>query len=358
MSIEEIQYQCLRRNIPFYCYRLPDTGNVVMGVQQTPVVAAFNGFSETNETEGFLIAPFVISDETPPLLIREDFRITGEMPNEALEAWIRTVHFEVESSETVDYEQSQEEYLSKVSDLIDLLKKDAMAKIVYSRVIALENPQKDNVGLFQKLACDYPEAFVYCFFIPGKAVWMGATPELFLQVRPGILNTVALAGTRKITDETWSEKEYEEHGYVSRFIRNVLDDCGLTDRTESLPKSVNAGECVHLRTDFSVQAGLSGQDVSHLIRLLHPTPAVCGYPQQESLNEILQREQHNRQFYSGFLGPVSASDRMELFVNLRCMKIGKKRVELFVGSGITKNSDPQEEWNETELKARTMRRFL
>ncbi len=355
MSIKEIQYQCLRRNVPFYCYRLPDTGNMVMGVQQTPVVAAFDGFPETGGTKGFLIAPFATSRETPPLFIREDFCVTGETPNDALETWIRTVHFETESLETAEYGQSQEEYLREVSNLIDLLKKGELSKIVYSRIIVLENSQEDSVDLFQKLMHSYPEAFVYYFFIPGKAIWMGATPELFLQVRPGILSTVALAGTRKITDKTWSQKEYEEHEYVSRFIRNVLDDCQLNDRTESLPKAVNAGECVHLRTDFSVRADLSGKEVSRLIKLLHPTPAVCGYPQQEAMTEILQRERHDRQFYSGFLGPVSAPDQMELFVNLRCMKIGEKRIELFVGGGITKDSDPQEEWNETELKARTLK---
>jgi len=358
MSIEEVQYQCVSRNIPFYCYRLPDTKEVVMGVQHTPVVSSFNGFDERNETKGFLIAPFMISEETPPLFIREDFCLTDEAPNEMLETWIQTVHFEAENSETIEPIQTQEAYLEEVSDLIRLLKEGELSKIVYSRVIALENSPEDCFNLFQKLVQDYPEAFVYCFFIPGKAVWMGATPEPFLQVCSGALKTVALAGTRKIPDKTWSEKEYEEHEYVSRFIRGVLDDCQLNDRTESLPKPVNAGECVHLRTDFSVRADLSGSDVSRLIRLLHPTPAVCGYPQQGAMAEILRRERHDRQFYSGFLGPVSAANQMNLFVNLRCMKMGKERVELFVGGGITKDSNPQEEWDETELKAQTMRRFF
>jgi isochorismate synthase len=132
----------------------------------------------------------------------------------------------------------------------------------------------------------------------------------------------------------------------------------LNNRIESEIKSVNAGECTHLRTDFSVYADLSGSDVDRLIRLLHPTPAVCGYPQKEAMDEILKRERHGRQFYSGFSGPVSATNQMELFVNLRCMKIGRERIELFVGGGITKESDPQKEWDETVLKARTVMKFL
>ena len=328
-----------------------------MGVQNTPVVA-FDGFSEGNEMKGFLIAPFLISNETPPLFIREDFRVTNETPTKALETWIETVHFEAENLETIEYEQSKEEYLKEVSDLIDLLKKGELSKVVYSRVIALENSQEDSFNLFQKLEQAYPEAFVYCFSIPGKAIWMGATPELFLQVRPNMLKTVALAGTRKISDNSWNEKEYEEHEYVNRFIRNVLDYCSLNDRTESEIKSVNAGECVHLRTDFSVCANLSGSDIHQLIELLHPTPAVCGYPQKEAMDEILRRERHDRQFYSGFLGPISTSNQIDLFVNLRCVKIKDERIELFVGGGITKESNPQEEWDETVLKAQTILKFL
>jgi len=359
MSIEEFQYQCLTRNIPFYCYRLPDAKEVVMGVQNSPVVSPFDGFAEKGGKRGFLIAPFALSEGNPPLFIREDFCVTEKTSAQALEKWIHSVHFDAENSETFEYVQTQEDYLKEVSELISLLETGELSKIVYSRVIALENLSGNCFNLFQSLVQDYSEAFVYCFHIPGKAVWMGATPELFLQVQPtGILKTVALAGTKRFPDESWSDKEYNEHKYVSRFIRGVLDYCGLKNRTESEIKSVNAGECAHLRTDFSIFADLSGSDIDRLVKLLHPTPAVCGYPQKEAMDEILRRERHNRQFYSGFLGPVSAANQMELFVNLRCMKIVEERIELFVGGGITKESNPQEEWDETVLKAGTVMRII
>ena len=146
MSIEEIQYQCLKRNIPFYCYRLPDTKGVVMGVQKTPVVSSFDGFAEKNEKKGFLIAPFVLSEEKPPLFIKEDFCVTEGTSNEALETWIRSVHFEAENSETFECIQTQEEYLKEVSDLIRLLKESKLSKIVYSRVITLENRLKGCIS--------------------------------------------------------------------------------------------------------------------------------------------------------------------------------------------------------------------
>jgi len=356
MSIEEIQYQCMERNVPFYCYRLPDTKEVVMGVQNSPLVSPFDGFAKNSNKKGFLIAPFAVSEKNPPLFIREDFCMTENSRSETLERWLHSVRFEAENSETPEYVQTHEEYLKEVSDLIQILRAGGeLSKIVYSRVIAMENLSGGGLNMFQSLAGKYSDVFVYCFHIPGRAVWMGATPELFLQVQPSIVKTTALAGTRKITDkEAWGNKEYVEHEYVNRFIRSVLDRCSLTDRTESKVEQVNAGECAHLKTDFLIRADLSGSEIDRLIGMLHPTPAVCGYPQRDAMNEILRREQHDRQFYSGFLGPVSATAQISLFVNLRCMKAGKERIELFVGGGITKDSTPQDEWEETVLKARTV----
>ncbi len=358
MSIKEIQYQCLERNIPFYCYRLPGAQEVVMGIQSSPEVLPSGNFEKEKIEKGFLIAPFVISAENAPLFIREDFRITGNTSDKELEDWICSVHFESEGSESPEYIQPQEEYLEEVADLVRALNGDKLSKVVYSRVIALKKSFTDNFGLFQALMHSYPDAFAYYFHIPGNVVWMGATPELFLEVQPEILKTIALAGTKKTPNESWSGKEYREQEYVSRFIREVFDSCSLKEREESAPKAVRAGECIHLKTDFSVRANLSGSGINQLIKLLHPTPAVCGYPQKEAMNEILKREKHNRQFYSGFLGPVSAINRMNLFVNLRCMRIGREHVELFVGGGITKDSDPQEEWNETVLKAQTLMNLI
>jgi isochorismate synthase len=92
---------------------------------------------------------------------------------------------------------------------------------------------------------------------------------------------------------------------------------------------------------------------------LHPTPAVCGYPQKYAKEYILKNEAYSREFYTGFLGPVSATDKSAtLMVNLRCMKIEANTARLFVGGGITIVSDPEAEWQETQNKMQTMLQVL
>ena len=86
---------------------------------------------------------------------------------------------------------------------------------------------------------------------------------------------------------------------------------------------------------------------------LHPTPAVCGIPLEKSRALILETEQHNRGYYTGFLGPVTAKS-ISLFVNLRCMQVLPEKCVLYVGGGITRDSEMEKEWLETEAKAETL----
>ena len=74
----------------------------------------------------------------------------------------------------------------------------------------------------------------------------------------------------------------------------------------------------------------------------------------EALSFIQQHEGYDREFYSGYLGPVNVGNKTHLFVNLRCMKIQNNVATLYAGGGITEDSEPEKEWQETEMKCQTM----
>jgi len=88
--------------------------------------------------------------------------------------------------------------------------------------------------------------------------------------------------------------------------------------------------------------------------LLHPGPAICGTPQETAYNYINQYESHQRDSYCGFIGPMNIAEDSALYVNLRSMRIYKNQVLLYVGGGITIDSEPREEWEETENKSLTL----
>ncbi|HLV50467.1 MAG TPA: chorismate-binding protein, partial [Flavobacterium sp.] len=94
-------------------------------------------------------------------------------------------------------------------------------------------------------------------------------------------------------------------------------------------------------------------DVKNLIQNLHPTPAVCGLPKKEAFDFIWENEGYNREFYTGFIG-IEKENMKDYFVNLRCAQIFQNQIQIYVGGGITAESNPEKEWEETELKSGTI----
>src|SRR5690606_16197073 len=151
---------------------------------------------------------------------------------------------------------------------------------------------------------------------------------------------------------------------------------------EIISPKVNPGKDAMHRVSTEEMHGVSTTNLlnlKNLIAALHPTPAVCGLPKIEAREFILKNENYDREFYTGFLGEInmpqevrrssnrrnqenqaysSIVPKTSLFVNLRCMKLTEDSVEIFVGGGITKESIPEAEWEETQNKAGTMKAVL
>ncbi len=237
-------------------------------------------------------------------------------------------------------------------------------KVVLSRQKWIDYPENfEVISFFEKLCERYPTAFCYVFYLPNMGIWAGATPELLLQTDQNhTFKTVALAGTQAynptlhINEVQWGQKEIEEQAMVSRYIINCFKKIRLREFTELGPKTTQAGNLWHLKTFFSVdmQATNFSNLASVMLPLLHPTSAVCGMPKEESMQFILENEGYPREFYTGFLGSVNIENENNLFVNLRCLQFFQQKICLYVGAGITENSLPEKEWNETEIKSNTL----
>jgi isochorismate synthase len=255
------------------------------------------------------------------------------------------------------------EFTAMVRNAISFIRSTGIAKVVVSRTASL--PLADNfdpVTTFLSLCERYPHAFVSLVAIPGVGVWLGATPEVLLTLDDSGLTTMALAGTQRrpldkpLESVRWGLKERVEQEMVGAYIRSFFAEAGVTNVQEHGPQTIAAGSVVHLQTLFRVD--LSEQDrlllANRVLNELHPTSAVCGMPKHQALEFILAHEGYDRSFYSGFLGPVHIHGQSSLYVNLRCMQLGAHQAHLYVGAGITAESDPAAEWRETALKAETM----
>jgi isochorismate synthase len=153
-------------------------------------------------------------------------------------------------------------------------------------------------------------------------------------------------------EQLWDRKELEEQQMVTDFVKEMIEELDISDCDIKGPETIKAGSIAHLRTIFRFEL----DDISlvdKLISRLHPTPAVCGLPRKRAMELIEEVERYERTYYSSFIGPVY-SDSFNLFVNLRCMQFTNKGVQLYVGGGLTKDSQSESEWEETKLKAETI----
>lgn len=259
---------------------------------------------------------------------------------------------------------STTDYHNLVSKSIKAIEAGHFEKVVASRTKEVQlRDDFDVIETFNALCERYPNALVSFVSIPGVGSWLGATPETLVSVENNsVFKTVALAGTLPYREGmdlravSWTQKEIEEQALVERYIISCFKKIRLREYDEYGPKSVVAGNLVHLKSDFVVDMKATNfpQLGTVMLQLLHPTSAVCGMPLEPSFNFLKENEGYDREFYSGYLGPVNVDQHIHLYVNLRCMKLIGSGAVLYAGAGITVDSIPEKEWEETEMKFRTL----
>jgi isochorismate synthase len=313
-------------------------------------------FVESFEEKGFVFAPF-------------DAHAFPFIPLEFSD--IQTEHHHFKPGKVVDSKIL--DIPSKGNDFYEELVKKGIAAITtmeFSKVVVSrkEEVEVSNFSLehtLKSMIAQYPSAFKYCFFHPKIGLWLGATPEQFLKANDNDIRTVALAGTQLASPTMnleWGAKEKVEQQLVTDFIVDSLSPL-VKEITISSPYTIKAGTLAHIKTDITAKTK-SKKALKTIIAALHPTPAVCGLPRQAAKEFILKNEGYNREYYSGFLGELNIDvvslkmQQSDLFVNLRCMKVKNGKATLYVGGGITKDSDPKAEYKETINKSMTMKKVI
>jgi len=297
---------------------------------------------------GFVFAPF---DGNQMILIPKNQSVIWEADVSSL---TEQQAVKIESSEN---QKEKERFESLIQKAVEAIKRGDLKKVVLSRKEILEVPNFDLVAAFTQLIQNFPTVFCYCWYHPKIGLWMGATPERLLKINQDQFETVALAGTQLYSENViWATKEIEEQQFVTDYIVTKVKD-KVNSLIISDAKTVKAGNLAHLKSFISGELTADFQ-ANDLMNSLHPTPAVCGLPKEKAIDFILKNEGYNRKYYAGFLGEYNKDNQTDLFVNLRCLEVENDVVNIYVGCGITKDSNPEKEFIETENKSMTMRNVL
>lgn len=344
----------IRQDRSFAIYRLPGEDTPRFLMQTSGSARLLYNIEELNGQSGFVIAPFRVTKECPIALIRPD---STEIPScqEIVE------HLPKETVDSPGKQYGQADYSRCFSIFIEALQSGRMDKLVLSRSQTLDKDADFSPAQAFYAACKrYIRSYVYLCHTPETGTWLGGTPEILLSGQTDRWHTVALAGTQPLRQnrlpENWDDKNRREQQLVASYIQTQLSSLGIRPEEEG-PYAARAGELSHLKSDF--RFSLTGNNkLGDLLKLLHPTPAVCGLPKEEAYRFILANEGYKRRYYSGFIGWLNPDAQSDLYVNLRCMQIKEQTLTLYAGGGLLASSTLEEEWQETEDKMQTMKKII
>lgn len=303
---------------------------------------------ESEWPKGFVFADFS-GTQLHVIPFEESSYFTGKVnENEVLD---------VQSNSLQPTEFERNSFIALANKAITSIHETDVSKVVISNNF-VRSCQDDFVFPLRKLTSGLSTAFRYFLLLEDGQIWIGATPELLVSVNKNTMQTVALAGTKSVAqkDTAWGTKEMEEQTFVTQYIREQLTS--LVDKIEVSPTyTAQAGTLLHLKTDIKAQLG--AQNMRNILRVLHPTPAVCGTPREFAFDFIQKNEGYDRELYAGYLGFWDADNKNgQFYVNLRSAKWHQNQVHIFAGCGVTALSNPEDEFQEIVNKTATVNRFF
>jgi len=256
-----------------------------------------------------------------------------------------------------------ENYLQAVASARDAVRDGRITKAVIAREIIVEAGQSIDVhAVLHRLRSTFGNSYRY-----SMNGFIGASPELLLEVSGQTIRSHPLAGTTPrtgdpITDNELarklisSMKDQIEHRVVIDVIHEMLlPFCSYLD-WEPEPSVVQVANVQHLGTLIEGHLSDDHPPLLELARMLCPTPALGGHPRAEALEIIDQLEGFDRKNYGGAVGWVDADGNGTMAVAIRCAELSedRKTARLIAGGGIVAASDPDAELAETQAKFQAM----
>jgi para-aminobenzoate synthetase component 1 len=196
------------------------------------------------------------------------------------------------------------------------------------------------------------------FWRPGEGstapTVVSASPERFLRVERDSVETRPIKGTGTDAGQLRaSGKDRAENVMIVDLARN---DLGRVCRpgTVAVPDLCRIEQHPGLVHLVSTVRGRRRDDVGlgSLLRAVFPPASITGAPKPRVMQAIEDLEPVPRGVYCGATGWFDATrDRADLAVAIRTFSCTDRVTTFGVGAGITIDSDPAAEWDETELKA-------
>lgn len=275
---------------------------------------------------------------------------------------------DVAEAVSVSYEiepDSPEEWEAMVDKALESIRGGKLDKVVLSRrcrVNFIDGPLT-SLDALRNLVASSARGVVFLYRY-DDVFFCGCTPELLVRKRGSNVETMCLAGTCPSSDDEEQrrafadalmadDKNRNEHGFVVDFISHVVSRLCYDVDIPAQPSIKSLPTLQHLCTPVRAKL-MEGRTISELANQLHPTPALAGDPVGQAMMLLRELEGYNRGFYGGTVGFVDGNGDGEFVVAIRSGVFDGDSGMIYAGCGVVDGSVAAEEYEETNLKMRTV----
>ncbi len=247
------------------------------------------------------------------------------------------------------------EYMDKVRRAKEYIRQGDIFQVVLSRTFSADinvNP----FSLYRALRKLNPTPYLFLFEEENYSI-AGASPELLVGVKDGVIETVPIAGTCKKGDDINKllndPKETAEHIMLVDLARN---DVGAVAKpgTVTVSKFKNVKTYSHVSHIVSHVVGQLNPELNpfDVLKSVLPAGTLSGAPKIRAMEIIDELEISRRGLYGGAVMVIDEDGNLTSAIAIRTLFKHGNTVELRVGAGIVYDSVPEKEVEETYLKAR------
>jgi para-aminobenzoate synthetase component 1 len=248
----------------------------------------------------------------------------------------------------------RDDFCSYVETIREAISEGIVYQVNACRELSIQCKASNLEGLFQEILQRNPAPYASYLKLPDLEI-ASASPEKFITRLGNHIATSPIKGTQVLREKSFGSKDQAENIMIVDLMRN---DFGRICQ----PGSVNVSALLrsedhpglrHLVSDVegALSAAITWEEI---LRALLPPGSVSGTPKSSALDLIATNEPTARSVYCGTIGWIRG-DQAELSVAIRTFFKKKDQILRFgTGAGITWASNAQEEWDETELKAKKL----
>ena len=310
----------------------------------------------------FGVALMELAASAPPLIL-DWYACLDHLHGDAIDAWLRSRHDGAPAG-LLDlcFDTDRAAYACTIAAIHEHIRAGNTYQVNYT-LRATAASYGNPVALYQRLRALQPTPYAALAWHPADGHTLCLSPELFLARDGDHLHTLPMKGTARATGDIAAAKAALASDPKNRAENTMIVDLLRNDLSKiARPHGVSVSDAFHvaqhgevLQMTSRVNAHLRpGTTHAAILRAAYPCGSITGAPKRITMQYIAALESSPRDLYTGALGYIEP-DSMRLNVAIRTLQITGGHARFGVGSGITIDSDADDEYRECQLKAAFLR---